>query len=88
MTKLLHAHRTGNTYSRSIVLSGKTILSRLKDRKFSVKTTFDGKNIFPRVMNNFTNVVERSETYRVSVIFDAGEHETEHRFIYTIKERL
>lgn len=88
MTTLLHAHRTGNTYSRTVILSGETILARLKERKFSVQTTFDEKDIYPRVINSFTDAVERGENYRVSVIFDTGERETEHRFIYTIKERL
>lgn len=88
MTTLLHAHETGNTYSRTVVLSGETILNHLKDRKFSVQTKFDGKKIYPRVMHKFTDAVARGKIYRVSVIFDTGETKEEHRFIYTIKERL
>jgi hypothetical protein len=84
-TRTLHSHRTGDTLSRKVNLTGETILDRLKDRKFNIKVSFDGTDGFARVQNRATDLIDAEKTYRVSCIYDGGAYSPDHRFTYIVK---
>lgn len=85
---MLHRCEFGDTIARTVHLSGETLLARIKDRRFTVRVEFDGREGRARIQNKYTDLIDRAKTYRLRLIFDTQETQPDRRFRYTVEESV